>query len=73
MSGKNYVNLKHCLGHKSNIKVIKAADRMSNFSKSLVSQEIFADIGFKKCFEIPIILDLEKIICLLKKILSMLP
>ena len=64
---KIYVNLKHCLGQKTNIKVIKIAHRRSNFSKTLVSQEII-------CFEIPSrILDLEKFIFILKKILSMLP
>ena len=45
---KNYVNLKHCIGQKFNVKVIKATHRRSNFSKTFVSQEIFASIGLRK-------------------------
>ena len=42
------MNLKHCIGQKFNVNVIKATHRMSNFLKTLVSQEIFASIGLRK-------------------------
>ena len=45
---KNYVNLKHCIGFKSNVIVIKTAHRRSDLLKTLVSQEIFANIGLRK-------------------------
>ena len=45
---KNYVDLKHCLGQKTNVKLIKSAHRRSNFTNTLVSQEIFAGIGLRK-------------------------
>ena len=45
---KNYVNLKYCIGLKSNVIVIKTAHRRSGMLKTLVSQEIFANIGLKK-------------------------
>ena len=48
---KNYINLAHCVGQKFNVNVIKTAahrQRTTNFLKSLISQEIFASIGFKK-------------------------
>ena len=44
---KNYANLKHYIGQKFNVKVIKATHRRSNFSKTFVSQEIFASIGLR--------------------------
>ena len=59
---KNYVNLKHCVNQKFNVKVIKAAHLRSNFSKTFVSQEIFVNIGLrKKSFKIPKILGLENV------------
>ena len=42
---KNYVNLKHCIGQKFNVIVIKTAHRRNNLLKILVLQEIFASIG----------------------------
>ena len=46
---KNYVNLKHYMGQKYNIIVIKTAHRRSSLLMTLVSQEIFASIHrFKK-------------------------
>ena len=45
---KNYVNLKHCLIQKTYVKVIKAAHRRSNFTKTFASQKIFAGIGLRK-------------------------
>ena len=60
---KNYVNLTPYIGQKFNVNVIKAANRRSNFLKTLVSQEIFASKGFKKiCFKITKILDAENVI-----------
>ena len=47
---KNDVNLKHCIGQKFNVNVIKAAHRRSNFLKTLVSQEILASIGLTWIF-----------------------
>ena len=43
-----YVNLKHCKGLKSNVIVIKTAHRRSDFLKTLISQEIFANIDLRK-------------------------
>ena len=45
---KNYVNLKHCIDQKFNAIVIKTAHRRSNFLKTLVSHEIFVNIGLLK-------------------------
>ena len=45
---KNYVNLKHCIDQKFNVIVIKTAKRRSNLLKTLVSQEIFTNIGLRK-------------------------
>ena len=42
------MNLKHCIGQKFNVNVIKAAHRRSNFLKTLVSQEILANIDLRK-------------------------
>ena len=54
------MNLKHCIGQKFNVKVIKATHRRSNFSKTFVSQEIFASIGLRKiCFKISKILAVD--------------
>ena len=60
---KNYVNLKHRIGQKFKVIVIKTAHRRSNLLKTLVSQEIFASMGLRKiCFEIIKILDVENVI-----------
>ena len=58
------MNLKHCIGQKFNVNVIKAAHRRSNFLKTLVSQEILACIGLRKknCFKITKILDVENVV-----------
>ena len=40
--------MKHCIGQKFNVNVIKVAHRRSNFLKTLVSQEILACIGLRK-------------------------
>ena len=44
------MNLKHCIGQKFNVNVVKATHRTSNFLKTLVSQEIFAIIDLRKNF-----------------------
>ena len=36
------------IGQKFNVKVIKAAHRRSNFSKTLILQDIFTNIGLRK-------------------------
>ena len=52
--------MKHCIIQKFNINVIKTAHRRSNFSETLVSQEIFANIYVEKiCYKIARIFDLE--------------
>ena len=45
---KNYANLKHYIGQKFNVKVIKATHRRSNFSKTFVSQKNIGNYRFKK-------------------------
>ena len=56
-----YVGLRG--GQKFKVNVIKAAHRMSNFLKSLVSQEILESIGLRKiCFKITQILVVENVI-----------
>ena len=70
---KNYVNLKHCKGQKFNVKFIKATHRRSNVSKTLVSQEIFANLGLRKfVLKFPEFLICKMLFVLLQKILSML-
>ena len=45
---KNHANLKHCIGNKFNVKVIKATHRRSKFWKTFVSQKIFVSKGLRK-------------------------
>ena len=42
---KNNENLKHYIGQKFNVIVIKTAHRRSNLLKTLISQESFASTG----------------------------
>ena len=45
---KKDVNLKHWIGQKFDVIVLKTAHRRSDFLKTLISQEIFASIGLGK-------------------------
>ena len=47
-----YANLKHYIRPKFNVKVIKATHRRRYFSKTFVSQKIFASIGLRKVSKI---------------------
>ena len=64
------MNLKCCSSQKFNVIVIKTAHRRSDFSKTLISQEIFASIGLRKiCFKIARIFNLENVNSIFTKLL----